>query len=288
MVAGDEGQADVTGPGRGDLTTAPRSLRNQGPGCTSRRYRPRMQLVVPSFGRLKAGELHRYLQPSAKRLTVLDCRPVRWVEPAGLVALAVCAQHAVLSGRALRLMAPEDPKLARYMSRMRLPAVLNALGGQHDLPDVREHDTAGDLFELTEFTGARGAERLAGMVLDKVIATTGVEVATGLFRSICEVGQNVPHHSGVRTGFLAAQTTNYGRRVQFAVADGGKGMMPSLARHGAGSDATAIKLAVEQGLSETGEHHRGIGLQETRRLRRQPAPALRACCRYLLRRVKHA
>ncbi len=166
----------------------------------------------------------------------------------------------------MRLLAPDDDSRANYLTRMRLGAVITALGGDHDLPYVREHENVGDFLELTQFTGARGAERLAEMLLDKVIDDVGQDVASGLFRAVCEVGQNVPHHAKRQTGFIAAQTTNSGRRVQFAIADAGVGMLPGLVQKGAGSDAVAIKMAVEQGISETGERHRGVGLRETRRL----------------------
>lgn len=191
----------------------------------------------------------------------LDLRRMRFCEPLGLVALAAFAEGALLAGERVVVRGPTEPSIARYLSRMRLGAVLAGLGVEHDLPVVDEHDTGERLFELATFDGARGAGALAELV-HRAVEADDLEAAGALYDGVCEAGQNVAHHSGRARGFLAAQRTHQGSRLLFAVADSGRGMLATLRGRGATSDADALKLALTPGLSGTPDQSRGVGLAE--------------------------
>lgn len=202
--------------------------------------------------------LHDRAQPWERRL---DLRQMRFCEPLGLVALTAFAEGALLAGERVVVRGPTEPSIARYLSRMRLGAVLAGLGVEHDLPVVDEHDTGERLFELAAFDGARGAGALAELV-HRAVEQEDLEAAGALYDGLCETGQNVAHHSGRTRGFLAAQRTHGGSRLLFAVADSGRGVLATLREQGATDDAQALALALTSGASGTADRSRGVGLAE--------------------------
>jgi hypothetical protein len=219
-------------------------------------------LTIGAGGKFSAQQLPHWLHAVGGRGVVVDLRQMQWIEPAGLVAIATIVQRATAEGHPVQLLAPLDGSRANYLSRMRVGATVSALGGQHELPIVREWQIGDSLIELTQFTGARGAERMAGLVHDRLLEVDHA-AASAMHAAICEVGQNVPHHSGQATGFVAAQVLNGGQKVQFAIADSGLGLRANLAVAGATDDVEASDLAVEDGVSGTGLPGRGHGLPAT-------------------------
>lgn len=191
----------------------------------------------------------------------LDLRRMRFCEPLGLVAVAAFAEQALLAGERVVVRGPVEPSIARYLSRMRLGAVLAGLGVEHDLPVVDEHDTGERLFELATFDGARGAGALAELV-HRAVEAEDLDAAGALYDGVCEAGQNVAHHSGRARGFLAAQRTEQGTRLLFAVADSGRGMLATLRHRGPVTDADALRLALLPGATGTTDRSRGVGLPE--------------------------
>jgi hypothetical protein len=186
---------------------------------------------------------------------------MRFCEPLGLVAVAAFAERAISEGNRVVVVSPDDVHVSNYLSRMRLGTVLAALGVEHDLPIVREHDAGLALFELTSFDGARGAGALAAIV-HQAVEVYDPDAANVLYDGLCEAGQNVPHHSGRKRGFLAAQRTNEGSRLLFAVSDSGRGMLSTLRTRGAVTDADAVRLALEPRVSRMRDRSRGVGLPD--------------------------
>lgn len=99
---------------------------------------------------------------------------------------------------------PSRAEVARYLARMRLGSVLAAMGAEHDLPDVREHDRSESLLELTRFEGSRGAGELAAMIYATVEPFDSA-AAAAFHDGVAEAGENVVRHSQRRQGFVAAQ-----------------------------------------------------------------------------------
>ncbi|MDP9396832.1 MAG: hypothetical protein M3P96_02955 [Actinomycetota bacterium] len=203
-----------------------------------------------------------YLQPQSVpwRVTI-DLRGLTWCEPVGLVGIAAFAERYLLRDDRVVVIRPRDDSRARYLARMRLGSVLEALGAEHDLPTVRERQLSDALLELTPFDGARGAGSLAAHV-HGVVSQYDIEAANALHSGLCEAGQNVAHHSGRQRGFLAAQRTHNGRRLLFAVGDSGRGMRYTLRERGAKSDRDALLLALRRGVSRCSDVGRGVGLPD--------------------------
>ena len=222
-------------------------------------------LVVPSAGRLSVGQIHTAVVPSGHPdVAVVDLELVEWVEPIGLVAVAAFVEGQVRRGRRVRLRAPRRPELARYLSRMRLGRVLDAVRAEHDLPAVSEWDTGTRLVELRRFTGAREPDELARMLLERTREVPAV--ASALHQCVAEIGGNVPEHSGQPWGYVAVQTTFRDTVVQFAVGDAGRGVAAGFAPRRRLTDEQGVELALERGVSRTGLVGHGRGLQKARRL----------------------
>ncbi len=225
---------------------------------------PMLDVVVPSGGRLNAEQLHVSLRPTASvQRLLLDLRNAAWVEPIGLVMLAAMAERHVsrVAGGTVIFEAPRARSVARYLARMRLGSVPDNLGQEHDLPAVREWDAGHELVELRRFFGESEPEELAEMLFAKT--ETEIAVARALHQSVAELGVNVPQHSGLEYGYVAAQTTYGGTVVQFAVGDGGRGVAAGF--DPAPNDARAIEQVLA-GRSRKPDPGRGRGLPKTQKL----------------------
>jgi hypothetical protein len=195
----------------------------------------------------------------------LDLTAMTWCEPAVLVGLACLVEAEVRRGQYVTVERPKNRGVANYLARMRLGQQLTALGADHNLPVVDERD-ANTLLELRMFNGSRGAERLARLV-DAEVRGIDKDTANALWEGICETGQNVEQHSGLRYGFVAAQVyratrRSRRRRFMFAVGDSGRGMLETLGTRGATDAADALRMALRPGLSESDDPARGTGLPD--------------------------
>ncbi|WP_138758127.1 ATP-binding protein [Modestobacter altitudinis] len=213
-------------------------------------------------GRCGESTLHRCLRPrTSDHWTRIDLRALTFAEPVGLTALATFAEEQLRAGHRVLVQRPEDASVARYLARMRLDETLTALGAEVDLPHVRARPLGNVLLELTRFDGHRGAGALAQMV-HALIAPYDAEAANALHNGLCEAGINVVDHARRDGGFLAAQITHNGRRLSFAVSDSGIGLLRSLSRKGARTDADALRMAIRPGISEHDDPGRGVGLSD--------------------------
>ncbi len=225
-------------------------------------------IVVSPGGRLSVGLVHSALVPADDEArAVVDLRNAEWVEPLGLVAVATFAEFEAGRGRRVVLRAPRLPGRAQYLSRMRLGSVLEQLDMEHDLPPVNEWDTAGRLLELSRFTGPEEPDQLGRMLFDRTESVW--PMATTLHQSVAELGSNVLEHSGragYTFGYVAAQTTYRDTVVQFAVGDAGQGVAGGFVPARTLSDALALELTLQQGVSRTGMPGHGQGLRKVRQL----------------------
>lgn len=223
-----------------------------------------IDFVVPRWGRCGASDTLSNLRPADDpELARIDLRASQWCEPAGLVAIAAFAEAQMLLGRSVQLFGPADFNKANYLTRMHLDEVLGDLGCRHDLTPVRKTEGLA-LLELRRFEGEAGAAALAELVYEQTAARP--DVAGALHKSLSEIGGNVSQHSGSPHGYMAAVKTDQGRRIEFAVADAGRGLTANLAPFGAVSDARSLEMVLEEGISSTGQRGRGNGIPDTRRL----------------------
>jgi hypothetical protein len=195
-------------------------------------------------------------------IAVINLRALAWTEPAGLVAIAMFAESQSQIGRLPRLYAPADVNRARYLSRMGVGEIVSSLGGAHDLPATRLWDQEGYLLELQRFDGEDAPPELARLVEARLVDGPSAEA---VHKGICEIGANVPDHSGRAHGYVAAVTTHGASRVAFAIGDAGVGLLEPLARRGYASNAEVIRdLFARGGVSRLGAEGRGRGVHRTR------------------------
>jgi hypothetical protein len=214
--------------------------------------------------RLTASAVHSCYTPGDPQsgVAIVNTLSLRWVEPAGLVAIAMFMDSQSRIGRTPSLIAPRDRQLANYLSRMRVAEVVKDLGGTHDLPSVRHWDQDGYLLELQRFDGSEAPPELARLVEERLQHD---QVAAGaMHKGICEIGANVPDHSGQDHGYIAAATTYGSTRVSFAVGDAGVGLLEPLASHGFGTEAQVMAALMRGGLSRLDDVGRGRGVQRTK------------------------
>lgn len=203
--------------------------------------------------------------PSLGHKAVIDLRGVRWVQPYGLVALAVFAENQMRLRREIEVLAPRIATVSRYMDRMGFGDVIRAMGGTHNLLPSPRYDHGNDLLELQKFASEEAADALAALVYEKLVGSDA-DLASAMYQSIIELGQNVSQHSGRPSGFAAVASTHGGSRIAFAIGDSGKGMLASLESFNFTDDEDALESVMLGGISSTGDAGRGQGLRTAREL----------------------
>lgn len=216
-------------------------------------------------GQISADNIHACLHAGdpLARWSVINLVGLRWIEPAGLVAIATFAESQAQIGRRPRLYAPQSTARARYLSRMHLGRVIEELGGEHNLPATNEWDQEGRLLELQRFDGTAEAENLGRLVFERL---NDDSTAMAMHTAICEIGANVPDHSGREHGYICAVTIPSSGRVSFAVGDAGVGLLEPLAGSGYTSVSAVMEDLFDRGITRTAEPGRGRGVFRTREL----------------------
>lgn len=196
---------------------------------------------------------------------LIDLTNVDFVDPMGLVTVAVLAESSRKHGVPVVFRNPSNPDINRYLARMHLGQALTDLGVFCSFPPVAEHYTGDRIMELQRFSRDQDDDKLASQVF-RILEWDDPEDAKTLFRCISEAIDNVCEHSGSDGGWAALQQykdRSDTRRVAFAVGDSGIGLRASLARAiDVCSDRDAISRSVERGVSGTGDDTRGEGLAD--------------------------
>lgn len=217
-------------------------------------------------GSIEPGTLEKFLHPPKDPFVArVDLTDLTWVQPYGLVSLAVFVEAQGMLLRPAEVITPSRADVARYLARMGLGAIVDALGGYHELPPVRHNNMKGKLLELQAFDTEAAVEMLGELVFDKVCGTDE-RSATAMHQTICEIGQNVTQHSGRSAGYAAAQTTHGDTRVAFAIGDAGIGLKQSLQMFDFGNDADVLEAVMRGGVSSTNDPARGNGFKTAREL----------------------
>lgn len=190
---------------------------------------------------------------------VLDMTRVSFATVDGIVALAALLHAWASAGFAVVVDGPLDVSVRNYMSRAHFGRFLDFLGWQHDFPVVRERDLGNSIVPLTRLESSTDATALATAVVD-FAERHSTRAADPLGAAICEAGENVGFHSGQKFGFGLAQYYPARRRFEFALGDGGRGLLASLQHVGAEDHHSAILLALTPGVSASTDAGRGYGL----------------------------
>ena len=218
-------------------------------------------LVVRGHGRLAAEDLAQHLRPSTTGRLLIDLRHLTFIDPAGLVSIAVLTEQATDVGRPVTITAPDSANLASYVARMRLGQHLDQLAIPHSLPDVRENQLGARLVELHRFQGQAGLDRVVGALVQTFIAEH--RDVQPLYAALQEIAENVIQHSGRGHGYAALQRFPNSQKVEFAVADSGVGLRARLSEAvPVADDRVAVVLAARTHVTSSGQAGRGRGIGE--------------------------
>lgn len=219
-----------------------------------------VDVTVAPGGRLSSDELDRHLRSSAANSVTMDLSQLTFIDPAGLVSLAVVAERAVAANRRVQFRKPEDNDLVNYLARMRLGDGLDVLGISHDLPTVRERRLGHRLVELRRFDGQAGLESVVSALVETYIRDRP-ELVQPLYAALDEIAVNVLEHSARSHGYVALQRFDRTDDVAFAVGDSGIGLLRRLATTSpVPNDRVAVVRAAQMHVSSISKPGRGRGL----------------------------
>ncbi len=198
----------------------------------------------------------------ANRTLSLDMSQAEFFRPSGLVGLACLAKDA----SRLQVTWPSSQDTRNYLGRMNVDTVLQSIEpGVSGLGSVRHHDAP--LCELAFFTGKFEIEKLCDLVRRQLVASrVNPEIQWIVESGAWEICDNATTHSNWEAGgVLAAQLYGKQEQIEFAVADGGVGILATLTDEypDLKDDAEAIVRASEYGATRFGVNRRGAGLSDT-------------------------
>ena len=213
---------------------------------------------------------------------LFDGRHLRWVDPAGMVALLGAGALARdRQGARARLQMPEHPDVPGYLARMGFFAEAETIFEVDQRPTRRGTADSDVLLEITSIATNADVHAVvdrvqnrAGAILSRTLAypPTAVVQFSVVLSEVC---QNIIEHAGA-PGWVAAQAYHWQRRLGrhvlvISVSDLGRGFRGSLegehaARFGdRWSDATALEAAFIHGLTRFPDSGRGQGIQQIRK-----------------------
>jgi histidine kinase/DNA gyrase B/HSP90-like ATPase len=208
---------------------------------------------------------------------VLDLRTVEFVEPAGLCGLAALLEYLIPRCEEVNLaLAGRD--VPAYLERMNF---FRLFGGRvrtnadvASLEERRRHNP-GTLQELVNF---HTEQEIPGIIerISEILENQGYRLKerVAICSVLSEVCANAAEHGASTFGAYAAVQAYHhivsgprrrGEEVLVAIADGGVGVRETLSRNPRYAEHTitdndALRLALEMGVSGTGELGRGGGL----------------------------
>jgi hypothetical protein len=219
-----------------------------------------VDVVAGPAGQLTYFALGGRLRAAGAGCVRLDLTRLRFVDPAGLVGLAVAAERAARAGRPVRFTPPADAAVAGYLTRMRLGEQLAALGVDADLPVVQERRQGHRLVELRRFDGEAGLDAVAAALV-RTYVDDHPGLVQPLYAALDEMARNVLEHSARSHGYVALQRYDARRALAFAVADSGIGLRRRLAtRIAVPDDRTAVVRAAQVHVTSVGRPGRGRGI----------------------------
>ncbi|WP_448638627.1 hypothetical protein [Geodermatophilus sp. URMC 63] len=219
-----------------------------------------VDIAVTTNGELTYDDIGGHLRPAGTGPVEIDLTGLRFIDPAGLVSLAVVAERATLLRRPVRFRRPEGGDVANYLTRMRLGEQLAALDVGHDLPRVQERRLGHRLVELRRFDGEAGLDTVAAALVQTYV-DDHPELVQPLYAALDEMARNVLEHSTRSHGYVALQRYDARGDISFAVGDSGIGLRERLVRAvPVPDDRTAIVRAAQVHVTSIGRPGRGRGI----------------------------
>lgn len=220
-----------------------------------------VDIAVCTNGVLTYDEIGGHLRPAGDHGPVrIDLTGLKFIDPAGLVSLAVIAERAMLQRRSVHFHKPAGGDVANYLTRMRLGEQLAGLDVVHDLPHVRERRLGHRLVELRRFDGEAGLDTVAAALVQTYV-NDHPELIQPLYAALDEMARNVLEHSTRSHGYVALQRYDNRGEISFAVGDSGIGLRERLAEAvPVPDDRTAIVRAAQVHVTSIGRPGRGRGI----------------------------
>ena len=219
-----------------------------------------VDIAVNTSGVLTYDDIGGHLRPSSTGPVEIDLSGLKFIDPAGLVSLAVVAERAKLLGLPVLFRKPAGGDVANYLKRMRLGDQLEALDVAHDLPQVQERRLGHRLVELRRFDGEAGLDTVAATLVQNYV-DDHPELVQPLYAALDEMARNVLEHSTRSHGYVALQRYDNRRDISFAVGDSGIGLRRRLAEAvPVPDDRTAIVRAAQVHVTSIGRPGRGRGI----------------------------
>jgi hypothetical protein len=219
-----------------------------------------VDITVCTNGVLTYDEVGGHLRPAGTGPVEIDLTGLRFIDPAGLVSLAVIAERATLVGRPVRFRRPANDGVANYLKRMRLGEQLAVLDVAYDLPQVQERRLGHRLVELRRFDGEAGLDTVAAALVQSYV-DDHPELVQPLYAALDEMARNVLEHSTRSHGYVALQRYDNRGDISFAVGDSGIGLRERLAEAvPVPDDRTAIVRAAQVHVTSIGRPGRGRGI----------------------------
>src|SRR4051794_12239331 len=117
-----------------------------------------VDIAIRTKGVLTYDDIGEHLRPAGTGPVQIDLTGLKFIDPAGLVSLAVIAERATLLRRPVRFRKPEGGDVANYLTRMRLGEQLAVLHGGHHPPRGREGRLGPRLRRVRRLAGEAGLD----------------------------------------------------------------------------------------------------------------------------------
>jgi anti-anti-sigma regulatory factor len=158
-----------------------------------------------------------------RRSPVVDLSSLSFVDPAGLVGLALCVEHLRQRGPKPVVHYPADDSVGHYLLRMGLRNVLRGRARNQRAPRGRPRQRISSaLLELSIIEDTADVDKLLSRLTDRVGRILKAELhylpadVHNFASVISELCRNIVDHSG-SVGFVAAQRYTRGDHDRFAV-----------------------------------------------------------------------
>ena len=201
---------------------------------------------------------------------VVDLRSTEFLRPAAALWCAIYPLLVMQAGSQCRLLVPLNFGVSIYLKSIGLFEILRSHAIQLDDRDIPETSSRQVIIPLTRFDSETEAENLANRAME-ALKDTGVGAAN-IYPLVSEIfgelAVNAVQHAESPIGaygLIQFYALRGGEYFVCCVADGGIGVRSSLERNPAlraqvAYDWDALKMAVGERVSGTGDSHRGIGL----------------------------
>ena len=214
---------------------------------------------------LRAGDAG---EPSAEaRSLVLDMRSVAFCTPTGITILAAAIETLAMRGelKGGEIYFPRSPLLVRYLERMDFFSELKV---KMPAPEDFTRKEPKGFYPISHVEDEK-ASPAATVALAEAVqehAKLDKESLGALKSCLNEVVENVFYHArSPIDALVCAQAYKKKKVTEMVIADTGRGIRAALSevpeyREQAANDCSAIRLALEKNVTNTGDVKRGIGL----------------------------